>query len=123
MKLRFRSNSLRLRLNQQEVWALASGQTLEEKVHFPGESTIAYVLEPASEAGPDASFAEGVIRVFAPQNEVRQWAAGPSIGMYFELAANGSALKVAIEKDLECLDGPVDEHDPHAFPRPAGNVC
>ncbi len=118
MKLRFRDNGLRLRVNRLEVEGLASGAALAEQVHFPGDSTISYVLESSEHSSPQASFLHGVIRVAAPRKLVRDWANSDSVGMYFELPVSGAVLKIAIEKDLECLDGPVNERDPHAFARP-----
>jgi hypothetical protein len=123
MKLRFRNNSLRLRVNQREVEGLASGALLEEQVYFPGDGRISYILQPSSDTAPQASFREGVIRVLAPQQEVKEWANGGSIGMYFEFPAHGTSLKVSIEKDLECVDGPTEERDPDAFPRGDGKNC
>jgi len=65
-----------------------------------------------------------VIRVAAPSTEVKDWAANDaSLGIYFDLPANGSVLKIAIEKDLECVDGPEEERDPDAFPREALKIC
>lgn len=122
MKLRFRNNSLRLRVNQREVKGLVSGDVLEEQVVFPGDSRISYTLQSSSDGAPDASFREGVIRVLAPYRDVEEWANGASIGMYFEFPANGTPLKIAIEKDLECTDGPPEEKDPDAFPR-LGKTC
>jgi hypothetical protein len=117
MKLRFRQNSLRLRVNQREVDELASGIALEEDVSFPGNSRMRYILEPYGQHTAAASFEGGVIRVSAPGNDVKQWANSEAIGMYFDLPADGSVLRVAIEKDLECVDGPPEERDPDAFPR------
>ncbi len=123
MKLRFRNNSLRLRVNQREVEGLASGAVLEEQVHFPGDTRISYTLQSSVNAAPEASFRQNVIRVLAPQQQVSDWANGKSIGMYFEFPVNGTALKVAIEKDLECTDGPAEERDPDAFARAPGKNC
>jgi hypothetical protein len=117
MKLRFRANSLRLRVNRKEVQTLASGQALKEQIVFPGDSALAYVLETGLEPAASATFAQGTIRILAPGNAVAAWAMGEEIGLYFDLPANGSHLKVAIEKDLECLDGPAEEADVDAFPR------
>ena len=123
MKLRFRNNSLRLRVNQREVKGLLSGAVLEEHVVFPGDGRISYTLQSSSAVLPNASFREGVIRVLAPQQQVEEWANGESIGMYFEFPADGTSLKIAIEKDLECVDGPPEELDPEAFPREEGKKC
>jgi len=123
MKLRFRGNSLRLRVNRREVAGLAAGAVLQEEVHFPGDGQISYVLETSPQSAPEASFQQGVVRVAAPQDQVREWASSDSIGLYFDLPANGTSLRVAIEKDLECVDGPPEERDPHAFSRDISKNC
>lgn len=123
MKLRFRKNSLRLRLNQREVEGLAAGSTLEEQVFFPGDARISYVLEPSQHNSPEASFRQGVIRIAAPQAQFRDWAASDSVGIYFDLPARDTALSIAIEKDLECLDERPEERDPLAFPRGIRKNC
>src|SRR5579875_2349829 len=105
MKLRFRSNSVRLRVNRREVESILNGSGLSEHVHFPGETQLAYVLEKAEGSVPQVEFANGVIRVAVPESRIADWALSDDVGMYFEIPANGNALKVAIEKDLECVDG------------------
>lgn len=123
MKLRFRNNSLRLRLNRREVETVASGSALEERVAFPASGSLVYILDADAQFEPEASFREGIIRISAPPSELKQWAGSDGIGLYFELAANGSVLKIAIEKDLECVDAPPEERDPEAFPRATGKSC
>ena len=122
MKLRFRSNSLRLRVNRREVESLSGGSVLREQVHFPGDTQLAYLLAKSSVSSPEVHFAQGVIRVAIPSDHVENWASSDDIGMYFELPANGSFLKVAVEKDLECNEAPVEERDPDAYSR-AGKNC
>jgi hypothetical protein len=123
MKLRFRKNTLRLRVNQQEVQQLAAGKAIEEVVHFPGHSSLAYSLASSRTSEPEASMLGSTIRISAPALDVKRWASSDDIGLYFELPADGSRLQVAIEKDLECLDGPPEERDPHAYRRKAEGPC
>jgi hypothetical protein len=123
MKLRLRENSLRLRLNRREVENLAAGGSLEERVEFPAHARLSYVLESSAQSRPDVSFQDGVIRVSAPDWEVKDWARTDAIGLYFHVAAGGTALKIAIEKDLECVDLSPEERDPDAFPRLVGKIC
>ena len=123
MKLRFRQNTMRLRLNQHEVARLATGATLREELRFPAATVLAYSLEASAGTKPGATYTDNQIRIIAPQTDVKAWAEGDEIGLYFEFAAERSALKVAIEKDLECLDGPEQERDPHAFPREEKTPC
>lgn len=123
MKLRFRANSVRLRLNRSEVAELASGAALKERVEFPGSDGLSYVLEASTQRSADASFRDGTICVSAPQMLVKEWAAGDSVGIYFEVPANGTFLRIAIEKDLECVEAAPEERDPEAFPRISGKNC
>ncbi len=123
MKLRFRGNTLRLRVNQREVTALADGHSLEEAVAFPNNARFIYLFEPNAEREPMASFADGRIRIQAPLRDVQAWAQGESVGLYFDLPADSTTeLRIAIEKDLECVDGSPEEYDPYAFPR-SGQKC
>src|SRR5579863_8291739 len=117
MKMRFRSNSLRLRVNRREVENLSNGSVLREQVRFPGNTELAYLLAKAAVPSPQVNFVRGVISVAIPSDHVESWASSDEIGMYFELPANGSFLKLAVEKDLECTDAPADERDPDAYHR------
>ncbi len=123
VKLRFRKNSLRLRVNQREVQSLASGAAVTEEILFPGNARMTYTLQAFREHAAQANYAAGNISVLAPQELVNDWAGGEQIGLYFDLPAGRSVLTVAIEKDLECVDGPPEERDPDAFPRAVENVC
>lgn len=122
MKLRFRGNSLRLRLNRREVQALAGGRSVEEHITFPA-SDLTYTLEPTSTKGPQASFERNRIRILAPQAEIMRWSADQSIGLYYDLPTASEPLRIMIEKDLECVDGPPEERDPDAFARSVPKSC
>ncbi len=103
---------MRLRVNQKEVESLAAGAELVESITFPGSSALTYVLAPALDGSPSSADFDGkTIRVTAA---LRLWARGDETGFYFNVEPG---LKVSIEKDLECVDGPEEEKDPHAFPR------
>ncbi len=123
MKLRFRSNTLRLRVNRREVEALASGEPVRENVFFPGNIIFTYTFEPDSNASPRATFDGNAIRVGAPIAAVRDWARSDTVGLYFDIPASSKTLKIAIEKDLECIDGAPGEQDPEAFPRYPEKTC
>ena len=123
MKLRFRSNTIRLRVNRREVSELASGGRLEEAVLFPNNARFRYVFESNGSREPQAHFDGGTIRLTAPLIQVQAWACGETLGLYFDVGSANSTLRVSIEKDLECVDGPEDERDPEAFPRAAPSNC
>ena len=83
----------------------------------------AYILESSPESSPGASFLDGVIHVSAPDWQVKDWARGEAIGLYFKVFGGSTALHVAIEKDLQCVEGSPEEHDPYAFARTPGKNC
>jgi hypothetical protein len=122
VKLRFRKNSLRLRVNQSEVEKLASGTTLREEIWFP-DACFSYELAASEAESSHASYQDGRMHVTAPRKELEDWARSDKIGLYFELPLTLAVLSIAIEKDLECLDGPEEERDPDAFPRRSPGAC
>jgi hypothetical protein len=120
LKLRFKGNTLRLRLNQLEVRELASGAVVRERVPFPS-GALEYQIK-RSESGFGTTFKESLIDVSVPADKLTAWAASEEIGIYFEVQAGAEKLRVSIEKDLECIDGPADEIDPNAYPRAKGQL-
>ncbi len=123
MKLRFRENTLRLRVNRREVDKLAAGEAIEEEVEFPNSARLRYIFEGTTREEWRVSFKDGVIRVTAPLGQVQNWARADAMGLYFDVPADKRMLKVSIEKDLQCVDGPPDELDPDAFPRQTRTNC
>ncbi len=113
MKLRFRNNSLRLRLNQREVSALAKGESLEESIQFPGNAVFAYRLMPKPLTEAKADLANNTITIQLPAQAAKAWEDAEEIGLYYRL----EGLDLAIEKDLECTDATLEEQDPYAYPR------
>jgi hypothetical protein len=113
MKLRFKKNSLRLRLNQREVAALAEGASIEERVEFPGGAALVYRLVPAATGSGSADFSGSTITVRLPTPAAHAWETSEELGLYYQ----SGPLDIAIEKDLECTDAPPEERDPYAYPR------
>jgi hypothetical protein len=124
MKLRIRANTLRLRLNQKEVEKLAAGEVLREAIEFPGSTSLSYLLKVAQAAEAQAFFEAGRIHIIVPRVQILHWAENDELGIYFQLPTGAEPLKIAVEKDLVCIDGPAEEQDPLAFPREmAEKVC
>ena len=117
MKLRIRANTLRLRLNQKEVEALAAGEVLREKIDFPGSTALSYTLITAPSGDAQATFDNNSVHITAPRVPLMNWVSSDEVGIYFTLQTGEKPLKISIEKDLACIDGPEEERYPHAFPR------
>lgn len=122
MKLRFRGNTVRLRLNRSEVSRIALGEPLREELQFPRGATFAYVLEPGQDSAPDADYLPGMLRVVAPRSHLQSWANSLELGLSYDLPLETTFLRILIEKDLECIDGPEEERDPDAFSRSDGRA-
>ncbi len=109
MKLRMRSNSLRLRLTRSEVDRLAEQGSIVETVTFPGNTQLTYALKcNADEDGIRAAFENGAITIFVPPREAADWARTERVG----ISGDAGPLAVLIEKDFQCMHG---EKDPDAF--------
>ena len=111
MKIRLFDDSVRLRLTQVEVEALAAGGMIESVIPFPGEA-LACVVQPT--IGPlEARHSSGRITILVPKHDVANWASSTGEGMY----ANG-VLRIAIEKDYRCIHKPDSPDNAGTFPNP-----
>ena len=121
MKLRVRADSIRLRLGQSEVRRLADEGIVEESTHFaPGGLPFVYALRARDDAaGIGASFDKSRLVVTVPHALARQWATTDRVSLEAsQPAGDGRSLRILIEKDFECLDGPPGENQADAFPNP-----
>lgn len=125
MKLRIRANSLRLRLLQAEVRQLAEQGLVEEHTRFgPSTPPLVYALRAADVPALTACFAEGRIVICIPTAALQNWATGDDVGIEAaQPIGPGETLRILIEKDFVCLDGPPDDSQADAFPHPRGAKC
>lgn len=121
MKLRIRGNSIRLRLTRSEVDDFGANGKVEETVDFgSGETKFKYVLEAADTQNVSAEFAGDTIRVLVPNDRARDWVSSEQVGIE---SAEGSSLRVLVEKDFACLQERAGESDDDAFPNPEPDKC
>lgn len=121
MKLRIKGNSIRLRLGRTEVARLVAGGDVAETTTFDplGRQRLGYRLVAAPEvAAVAASFEAGCVVVRIPAEMATAWGTSDRIGIEaIQPVDGGAALRILIEKDLECLDAPVEESQADAFSR------
>lgn len=114
MKIRLFGDSIRLRLTQAEVEILSKGGALEAVVPFSGEA-LACSVQPSD--GPlDAHHSTGRITVLLPAGATAAWAASTDVGMY----ATTGALRIAVEKDYNCIHKPDSPDNAGTYPNPLG---
>lgn len=113
MKLRFHSNTLRLRLNQSDVAQLSARGRVEETVAFAG-SPLVYSIESAGSAESiAASFENGRILVTLPAAAARLWIDSDQTS----LENPRSSPRILVEKDFQCVHRASDD-DTGGFPNP-----
>lgn len=112
MKLRIHGNSVRLRLTQPEVETIKTGGTVSETVTL-GDQVLEYALAVADVADVRLSFRNNRLFVELPGKEATNWAASDQVGIYRE-----TPLRIAIEKDFQCLHKEDEEDQSNMFPNP-----
>lgn len=112
MKIRLFGDSVRVRLTQVEVEALAGGGAIETIIAFPGEALVC-ILE-ASDGVIDAHHAAGRITIQVPRERVAEWACSAEEGMY----GSSGVLRIAMEKDYRCIHKPDSPDNVGTFPNP-----
>lgn len=122
MKLRTRSNSVRLRLTQGEVTRLAREGNVEERIFVgpdDGGVLVYRIVSDEGAAGPGVALDGGALTVVIPRAEVLAWAESDAVGIERELAApGGRTLSLLVEKDFACLKPRKGEDEGDAFPNP-----
>ena len=107
MKLRLKSNSIRIRLTKTEVSTLANTGYIEEKTSFINNAFI-YALQTI-----DAN----EITIFIPSTFIKDWPENEIIGLNGTMTTNNEPLYLLIEKDFVCLDETTeDQSDNYANP-------
>lgn len=102
MKLRIHHNSIRLRLDHDEVRELADKGRVEDRIVFGPEAALVYAIESHTDEEIALVRATGEITIRLPEADIKEWAASELVG--FEATAeNGeSGLLILVEKDLPC---------------------
>jgi len=125
MKLRLRGNSVRVRMDQQDLASLLiSGRALD-MVHFgPGpDRTFTYEVKVgrAPRNRPQVEYIGGHLVITIDRQCAEEWSSSDRVGFdHRQVAGDGSGIRVIVEKDFACLDRPAGEEsdDAWAFPNP-----
>lgn len=121
MKLRMRHNSIRFRLGQSEVESLWKTGACREAIDFPGGAHFEYALAASGNGKLGASFADGVVTITIPKDELNVWHSSDLIGIRASVDVSAEQkLLVLIEKDFRCIDDRVEEDQSDAFENPLG---
>jgi len=111
MKLRLRSNTIRLRLLQGEVARLAAGETILETLPTP--TPFHFAVAPSGDA-MRVDFVGDTLTVKVPATWATGWLASNEVGR--EEDSNG--VRILIEKDWNCTTPRQGEENSGTFPNP-----
>lgn len=118
MKIRILDDSVRLRLDRDEVDAVGRGDAVESATHFPHGAAFRYRLESGG-ARTSATFDEGCITLRVPSDDARAWAeTETAVAMTGEESLANGTLRLLIEKDFECLEPREGESQSNRFRNP-----
>lgn len=110
MKLRIKSNSIRLRLTKTDVQVLTSTGRLEERTSF-GDTQFIYALQAKEDATVlSASLETNRITVLIPSMHLKDWATNNVVGFDAKMSVgNNEFLYLLVEKDFVCLDETIED--------------
>lgn len=121
MKLRIKSNSIRLRLLRSEVEQFAKAGQISEEIEFGTDrsSYLRYSLVTSPEAETiSARFRGNEISIVVPIAIAKNWTSSDEVGIESEQPIGSESLKILVEKDFECIDRPDDPDRADAYPNP-----
>lgn len=124
MKIRIRGNSIRYRLDKNDIDVLKETDRLEEHTWI-GAHTLHFCIRSRNNIVQPAIKLEGSgIHLSVPSPVIEKWIGSDETGFNFDIInPDGSALKILVEKDFKCLTVR-DEDDSAAFENPnAGKNC
>ena len=127
MKLRLLGNSIRIRIQQNELATLEGGGAIKEEVSFgpSSEQVFIYTLVPSSTLDEiDARFEDGRVSVFIPYSAVQEMAKTDRVGFARKKTLDGTkSLSILIEKDFKCLTPRAEDDDAFPYPNSEQSVC
>ena len=114
MKLRLRSNTIRLRLLEGEVNRLAKGDTIRETLPTP--RPFHFAVKPTDVSDLLANFDGDTLEVEVPKTWAAAWALNhEEVGR----SASANGLQILIEKDWACTTPRSGEENFGTFPNPS----
>lgn len=119
MKLRFQSNSIRLRLKRSEVEQFKRTGRVEETIVLGKGAAFHYVLESSRHVTAlEGHLTTNGLLVQVPADAATRWTSGDEVGIESsQPVGKQTRLQILIEKDFACLDRS-EEENLDTFPHP-----
>lgn len=105
MKIRIKSNSVRIRLTKTEVSKLADEGYLQEETVFPDNKLIYTLQTTATATALSATLINNKLTMFVPLSFAANWPQNEIVGINADMPVNeNEKLYLLLEKDFVCLD-------------------
>lgn len=114
MKLRISNQSLRLRINQDDLHKLTDAGSLQEHLGNDILGTFHYTLNVYEGDIIDVELNPGEVKVMIPKSYVTEW--NDTDRVSFEEHIKG--IRVLLEKDFQCLSDRPHENESRNFKNP-----
>ena len=119
MKLRIKGDSLRLRLSQGEMRALAEHGEVEDRINFPGGPALRYRLRVDHVTHViSAAYSLNIIDILVPAPLSERWCATDLVTLSASQPIADGELRIVLEKDWACLAPRAGEDESDNFPHP-----
>jgi hypothetical protein len=119
VKLRIKGDSLRLRLSQGEMQALAERGEVEDRISFPGGAALRYRLRVDNNNSViSASYVSSLIDILVPSSLAERWTGTDLVTLSASQPLAAGELRLVLEKDWACLAPREGEDDSDNFPHP-----
>ncbi|NNE27270.1 MAG: hypothetical protein HKN09_10540 [Saprospiraceae bacterium] len=117
MKIRIKSDSVRLRLTQSEVKSFEAEGHISAQTHF-NEQVFTYQLKATDASSMTATFKDSTITINIPNSQIQGWYDNAIVGFDTnQILQDGTSLHLLVEKDFVCLDETVEDQSDN-FPNP-----
>lgn len=117
MKLRISNQSIRLRINQDDLRQLVETGVLSATLGNPTLGSFTYTLQAQASSSIGLELNNNSIKVHVPQSHIDEWNETERVG--FEQMASG--VRVLLEKDFQCLAERPNEDESRNFKHPKFN--
>lgn len=115
MKIRINGNSVRMRLNPEEVEELVQKGTAQDTCTFPN-AVFSYEIQASQGHEIEAKFEHNAVRVLIPEESLNDWDKDSRVGFEHNTS---EGLFILIEKDFQCLHPRKHEKEEHLYPNPS----
>lgn len=122
MKLKFRGNILRIRLNKEELDTFGTTGKVEDSIQHgssPAES-LNYSIERGDYPQIEACYSPELVRIFVPNDLAFQWVHSRQSNIEQNISFN--PMRIRVEKDYSCLHGRGGEEEDLRSDHPPGTL-